>query len=344
MPDTRFHKRAGPFTLAEVMAICDAAVADTFEGALDQQFSDVAPLDQAGEGQISFLDNRKYVGQFRETKAAACLVHPDYADQAPEGVIALISQKPYRAYAKLAQAFYPEAEGSGVIAATAVVADSAELDPSVSVGEYAVIGAGVKIGADTIIAPHAVIEENVQIGSNCRIGSHASISYAILGNEVRIYPGVRIGQDGFGFDMSAEGHLKVPQLGRVVIEDDVEVGANATIDRGAGPDTVIGRGSRIDNLVQIGHNVKLGPGVVLVAQSGISGSTEMGPFSVLAAQAGVAGHLKIGAGAQVGAKAGVMRDVPAGEQVIGAPAMPIKQFFRQVAALKKLAEGRGDRG
>ena len=134
------------------------------------------------------------------------------------------------------------------------------------------------------------------------------------------------------------------QLGRVVIEDDVEVGANATIDRGAGPDTVIGRGSRIDNLVQIGHNVKLGPGVVLVAQSGISGSTEMGPFSVLAAQAGVAGHLKIGAGAQVGAKAGVMRDVPAGEQVIGAPAMPIKQFFRQVAALKKLAEGRGDRG
>ena len=176
MPDTRFHKRAGPFTLAEVMAICDAAVADTFEGALDQQFSDVAPLDQAGEGQISFLDNRKYVGQFRETKAAACLVHPDYADQAPEGVIALISEKPYRAYAKLAQAFYPEAEGSRVVAATAVVADSAELDPSVSVGDYAVIGAGVKIGADTIIAPHAVIEENVQIGSNCRIGSHASIS------------------------------------------------------------------------------------------------------------------------------------------------------------------------
>lgn len=340
MPDHRFHHCAGPFSLDDILALTGAVLAPgvTADGA--QGFVDVAPLDQAGADQVSFLDNRKYIGQFAETGAGACLVHPDLADRAPAGTLALITPRPYRAYARLAQAFYPLPAPNPGIAASAVIAEDAEIAGDAEIGPNAVIGRGVRIGSRTIVEANAVIGDRVAIGDECRIGACASISHALIGHQVRIYPGVRIGQDGFGFDMSAEGHLRVPQLGRVIIEDDVEIGANATIDRGAGPDTVIGRGVRIDNLVQIGHNARIGPGVVMVAQSGISGSSEMGPFSVVAAQGGIAGHLKIGQGAQIGAQAGVMRDVPAGEQVIGSPAMPIKQFFRQIAVMKKLATQR----
>ena len=337
MPDQRFHHRAGPFTIADILDITGATLADGVSAG-DQSYVDVGSLDQADANTVSFLDNRKYVAQFRETKAGACLVSPDFADQAPDGTIALISEKPYRAYAKLAQAFYPQPSSDGVVHPTALIDETAILGTNVSVGPYAVIGANAKIGDNSQIGAHVVIGPEVEIGSDSQIANQVSISHAIIGKLAKIHPGVRIGQDGFGFDMSAEGHLRVPQLGRVIIEDDVEIGANSTIDRGAGPDTVVGQGSRIDNLVQIAHNVKLGPGVVLVSQSGVAGSTEMGPFSVLAAQAGLAGHLKIGAGAQIGAKAGVMRDVPAGEQVLGAPAVPIKQFFRQVSAIKKLID------
>jgi UDP-3-O-[3-hydroxymyristoyl] glucosamine N-acyltransferase len=341
VPDSRFHMRAGPFSLDEICDITGAKADESHDRS--QHFIDVAPLSDANAEQVSFLDNRKYVEQFRSTGAGACLVHPDLAASAPAGTITLVTPKPYRAYAKLAQAFYPEAPVVARISPAASVDPSAVLAAGVEIAPGAIIGAGVKIGTGSQIGPNAVIGENVVIGERTRVGACASISHALIGSDVRVYPGVRIGQDGFGFDMSAEGHLRVPQLGRVIIEDDVEIGANATVDRGAGPDTVIGRGVRIDNLVQIGHNAKLGPGVVMVAQSGVSGSTEMGPFSILAAQAGIAGHLKIGAGAQIGAQSGVMRDVPAGEQVLGSPAMPIKQFFRQIAALKKLAEGRDNK-
>lgn len=337
MPDQRFHHRAGPFTIADILAITGAVLADGVTVG-DRYYVDVASLDKATADTVSFLDNRKYAAQFRETKAGACLVSPDFADQTPAGTVALICAKPYRAYAKLAQAFYPQPASDGIIHPTALIDGTAKLGRHVSVGPYAVIGANVKIGDNTQIGAHVVIGDAVEIGSDSYIANQVSISHALIGKLAKIHPGVRIGQDGFGFDMSAEGHLRVPQLGRVIIEDDVEIGANSTIDRGAGPDTVVGQGSRIDNLVQVAHNVKLGAGVVLVSQSGVAGSTEMGAFSVLAAQAGLAGHLKIGAGAQIGAKAGVMRDVPAGEQVLGAPAVPIKQFFRQVSAIKKLIE------
>ncbi|MEM6903423.1 MAG: UDP-3-O-(3-hydroxymyristoyl)glucosamine N-acyltransferase [Pseudomonadota bacterium] len=338
MPDHRFHQRQGPFTLGYLAELTGAELSNS--KANDVEIEDVAPLGDAAAGQLTFLDNRKYVPAFRETKAAACLVQPDLVDQAPDDLVCLVSEKPYRAYGMVAQAFYPEPVAKSGIGPGAVVDASATVDPAAEIGANAVIGAEVTIGAHTVIGANAVIGDHVQIGERCRIGANASVSHALIGNDVKLYPGVRIGQDGFGFDMGPEGHLRIPQLGRVIIEDDVEIGANATVDRGAGPDTVIGKGVRIDNLVQLGHNVKIGPGVVLVAQSGISGSTEMGPFSVLAAQAGIAGHLKVGAGAQIGAQAGVMRDVEMGEKVIGSPAVPIKQFFRQVSTLKKLAEGR----
>jgi UDP-3-O-[3-hydroxymyristoyl] glucosamine N-acyltransferase len=199
-----------------------------------------------------------------------------------------------------------------------------------------VIGANVVIGEGTWIGANSVIGDGVVVGSRCKFDPCITVSHAEIGDGVRLYPGVRIGQDGFGFAIDPAGHVKVPQLGRVIIGDNVEIGANSTIDRGAGPDTVIGAGTWIDNLVQIGHNVRIGKGCILIAQSGVAGSTVLEDYAVLAAQAGVAGHLRIGMGARIGAKAGVMKDVPAGEEQLGAPAVPVKEFMRQVVALKRL--------
>jgi len=183
-----------------------------------------------------------------------------------------------------------------------------------------------------------VIGSGVVVGRDCRIGAHASLSHALLGARVYVYPGARIGQEGFGFASTKDGFLSVPQLGRVILEDDVEVGANTTIDRGSSRDTVIGAGSRLDNLVQIGHNVILGRCCVIVAQVGISGSTVLEDFVRVGGQAAMAGHLRIGRSAEIGAQAGVMSDLSPGAKVLGSPAQPKKAFFRQLATLMKMAK------
>ena len=203
------------------------------------------------------------------------------------------------------------------------------------------IEAGAEIGPGCRIGPCAVIGSGVIVGRDCRIGAHASLSYAILGARVYIYPGARIGQEGFGFASTTDGFLSVPQLGRVILEDDVEVGANSTIDRGSSRDAVIGAGSRLDNLVQIGHNVILGRCCVIVAQVGVSGSTVLEDFVRVGGQAAMAGHLRIGQGAEIGAQAGVISDVDAGAKVLGSPAQPKRDFFRQIAMLKRMVKGEG---
>jgi UDP-3-O-[3-hydroxymyristoyl] glucosamine N-acyltransferase len=224
------------------------------------------------------------------------------------------------------------------------VAPDAALGDDVSIGPFVSIGAGAAVGARTVIYPHAVIGRGARVGADCVIHAHASVrETVVLGDRVTLLDGAVVGSDGFGFARQKDGsHLKIPQHAAVVVEDDVEIGANSTIDRGAGPDTVIGAGSRIDNLVQIGHNVVLGRGCVLVAQAGISGSTKLGDFVMAGGQAGLTGHLTIGSGARIAAQAGVMRDVPAGETVCGAPAIPIGEFFRQVAVVQRLAKRKGE--
>lgn len=342
MADPRFFTRAGPFALGELARIAGADIGGNADPTL--MLEDVAPLDSAGPGQLSFLDNRRYVDSFAGSKAAACLVHPDLVGRAPAGMALLVTRKPYRGYALCAQAFYPGMSGMRGISPKAVVDATAVIGEGTFVAPGAVIDAGARIGLRCQIEANSVIGRNVEIGDDTRVGACASLSHCIIGSRVVIYPGARIGQDGFGFAMDVTGHVRVPQLGRVIIEDDVEVGANVTIDRGAGPDTVIGRGCMIDNLVQIGHNVHLGPGCVIVAQSGISGSTKLDHHVVLAAQAGITGHLKIGAGARIAAQSGVMRDVPPGGEVGGSPAVPMRQYLRQAAILGRLARGKGSGG
>jgi len=259
----------------------------------------------------------------------------------PAGTVAIRTTEPYAAWARVAALFYPVPPVSPGIHPSAIVAEGARVDPSAEVGPLSVIEAGAEIGPGCRIGPCVVIGSGVIVGRDCRIGAHASLSYAILGARVYVYPGARIGQEGFGFACTKDGFLTVPQLGRVILEDDVEVGANTTIDRGSSRDTVIGAGSRLDNLVQIGHNVILGRCCVIVAQVGISGSTVLEDFVRVGGQAAMAGHLRIGQCAEIGAQAGVISDMAPGAKVLGSPAQPKREFFRQIATLKKMAKREG---
>ena len=328
----RFFSRSGPYPLAAVAkAACGAACA------ADLVLHGVAPLRTAGPEEVSFLDNRRYSAALEQTLAGAVIVHPDMQERVPAATVSIVTTEPYAGWARVATLFHPAPPIAPGVHRSAVVDEDASVDPSAEIGPLCVIASGVRIGPGCRVGPCAVIGSDVVVGRDCRIGAHASLSHALLGDRVYIYPGARIGQEGFGFASVASGFLTVPQLGRVILEDDVEVGANTTIDRGSAQDTVIGAGSRLDNLVQIGHNVVLGRCCVIVAQVGISGSTVLEDFIRVGGQAAMAGHLRIGRGAQIGAQSGVISDVPAGAAVLGSPAQPKRDFFRQVATIRQLA-------
>jgi UDP-3-O-[3-hydroxymyristoyl] glucosamine N-acyltransferase len=338
MADPRFFNNHGPFEVSRLAEIAGGTL--SHEADPELLIADIAPLDTAGAGDLSFLDNPAYFDDFGNTDAAACVVAPEHADRAPKKTVLILSEQPYLAYARIATAFYPETVVGQGVAETAIVDSGANVAADAAVGHGSVVSNGVEIGAGTIIGANVTISEGVVLGRDCKVLDNVTLSHCLIGDRVTLHPGVRVGQDGFGFVPDPSGYVKVPQVGRVVIGNDCEVGANSTIDRGANRDTIVGDGCWIDNLAQIGHNVELGQGCIIVAQVGISGSTKLSDFVAVGGQTGIAGHIRIGAGAKIAAMSGIMSDVPAGATMAGIPAMPFKQFFRQVAVLKRLATER----
>ncbi len=348
MSQQRFFPPPEARTLAE---IADHIGAQVHRGDGNLKISNVAPLDLAASGDISFIDNPRYLDHLAETRATACLAPKKFVDRVPENTAIILCQAPYLAFAETLKLFYPDGfqltglYGEGRLHDTAVVHPSAQLEDGVIVEPGAVIGAEAKIGSGSVIGANTVIGHHVCIGRQCYIGANVTIQHALIGDRVNIHPGTRIGQDGYGFAMTPFGHRKVPQIGRVIIQDDVEIGANTTIDRGAIRDTLIGEGTKIDNQVQIGHNVEIGRHCLLVAQAGISGSTKLEDFVVLAGKVGLSGHLTIGKGAQIAGGANVADDIPPGEKWAGTPARPIRQFMREDRKLRSLvAQRQSDTG
>ncbi|MTI16661.1 UDP-3-O-(3-hydroxymyristoyl)glucosamine N-acyltransferase [Rhodobacteraceae bacterium RKSG542] len=341
MTNPKFFRDAAPVTVAQIAEWADAEIV---RGDSEQLIHGVAPLDAGGSEMLVFIDNPKYVDQLETTDATACLVAKKYVDRVPEGVIPLLTKEPYKALAKVLAKLHPEAMKPLPVTRETEVSDKAVIAPSAVIEEGAVIEAGavigehVSIGAGTHVMPNAVIGANCAIGRDSTIGAGASVQHTLIGDRVILHPNVSIGQDGFGFAMGPGGHLKVPQLGRVVIQNDVEIGAGTTVDRGANRDTVIGEGTKIDNQVQIGHNVNIGRHCVIVSQVGISGSATLEDYVVIGGQSGVAGHVTIGMAAQIAAVSSVNENLKGGGRYGGTPAKPVRQWFREITAIKRLAE------
>ena len=334
--DPRFFRQAGPQRLAAIMAAAGVAPEAPAPNP-ELAFTGVASLQAAGPTEVSFLENRRYLPVLKASRAGAVILLPNLAAQVPEGCLALPVAAPYLGFARVARLFHPPAQPSPGIHPTAVIGAGAVLGEGCEIGPYAVIGAGARLGAHCILGPHAVVGPGVELGEACQLHAHSSITHAVAGNRVVLHPGARVGQEGFGFAPTGDGGFEtMPQLGIVRLGDAVEVGANSCIDRGSQGDTVIGPGSRLDNLVQIGHNVRTGRGCVIVGQAGIAGSTTLGDYVQIAAQAGLTGHIEVGTAARIGAQAGVINDVAAKTDVLGSPAWPIRETWRAIAKLRQL--------
>ncbi|MHB0950429.1 MAG: UDP-3-O-(3-hydroxymyristoyl)glucosamine N-acyltransferase [Allorhizobium sp.] len=331
--------------LASLASQIGAEVEDSNVG--DRVIRSVSPVYRAKQGDICYILSRKNREELETCQASAILCHKSLRYLVPDHIPVLLTSSPHTAFAMAGALLHPKAlrplsvsVGSEGVSPAAFVDPSARLEPGVVVDPMAVIGASVEIGSGSHIGAGAVIGQGVRIGRGCSISAGATVQAALIGNNVIIHNGARIGQDGFGYAPGPSGMLKIVQIGRVIIQDNVEIGANTTIDRGTMDDTVIGEGTKIDNLVQIGHNVRIGRHCGIVSQVGIAGSSKIGDGVMIGGACGINGHVTIGDGAQIAAMSGVLSDVPPGERYGGVPARPMKDYLRDVAAALSQSESR----
>lgn len=337
MPDSRFFAASPPLALAELLALTGG---ELVRGDTDRQIDNAAPLVRADGRSVAFLADRRYRADLAATRAGAVIVAPGFAEAAPAAAAVVASSEPQAAWARVAARLHPPRE----LDQAEAIHPSAELEPDVVLGPGVVLGSGVRIGRGTRIGANAVLGPGVAIGRDSRVGPNASLGFCLIGDGVRIGAGTVIGEPGFGVAPAAGGPVDIPQLGRVILQDRVSVGAGVCIDRGAWDDTVVGEGTKIDNLVQIAHNVRIGRFCLIAAHTGLSGSVVVEDGAMFGGRAGVADHFTIGRGAKVAAAAAVFRDVPAGETWSGYPARPVRQFLREAAWVAKQARSRGGDG
>lgn len=333
MPSSPFATPCGPFTLEELAKISGATLVDNKSASF--LVFDLATLAEAKSDTLSLLHQKKYLNALKSSLAGACIVAPEYVDYAPKTMHLLVHSNPYKAFALIAQTFFPQEKISAFIAPSAYIAPSATIGEDCFIAHGAYIGNNVTIGSRCKIGVNTFIGDGVSIGDECRIENNVSIQHTIMGKNVMVHPGACIGQDGFGFASDGQGHYKIPHRGGVIIGNEVSIGANTCIDRGTLDNTVIEDWCRLDNLVQIGHNVIVGKGSILVAQVGIAGSSQLGKFVVLAGKVGVTGHLKIGDRATILVSSTVIQDVPAKARMGGFPAIPAREWHKQTCILKK---------
>jgi len=348
MTDPVFFVPTRRYTAAEVANLAGAELVDLKHSSIE--IGGIASAVEGGKGMLVYIEGQRNARLAAALDAAAVLCTADIAPLVKPGVAVLVTAKPQAAFAAIGRLMFPAAASPHALTGETGVSPGAHVDPTahleagVIVEAGAVVGPQAAIGSCTIVAPTAVIGRLCQIGRDCYIGPGAVIQATLVGNNVIIHAGAKVGQDGFGFTTGASGPERIPQIGRVVIQDNVEIGANSTVDRGAMADTVIGENSKIDNLVQIGHNVRIGRNCLIAGLSGISGSVKVGDNVVMGGGVGIADHVTIGAGARLAAGSGFMNNVPAGEIWGGYPAEPMAAMMRSIATLRKLTAERSKRG
>jgi UDP-3-O-[3-hydroxymyristoyl] glucosamine N-acyltransferase len=315
-----------------------AATGGELRGDGDAQVVAVAPLHRAGAGDLTFLAAARYAPLLAGRSPGVLLVTPELADTPGTPRSIVVVDKPMESLLGILPRLYRPVLAAPGIHASAILGRGVKLGKNIAIGPYAVIEDGATIGDGTVIGAHVVVGRGVSVGANCHLYPNVTLyAGSQLGDRVIAHAGVRIGGDGYGYVFARDAHQKIPHVGRCIIHEDVEIGANTTIDRGSIDDTVVGAGTKIDNLVQIGHNCSVGKLCLVMSQVGLAGSTKIGDGVILAGQAGLSGHLEVGDRAQIGAQAGVFGDVPAGETWSGYPARPHRESLRASAALFKLA-------
>ncbi|WP_343314496.1 UDP-3-O-(3-hydroxymyristoyl)glucosamine N-acyltransferase [Brucella sp. BE17] len=344
MADPIFFAPSRVLTVGDVADFTGASLRDP--KLAPRSVTRLASMKDAGEGALIFVEGKKNAEGLAGIQAAGVLCTESVAPSVPSHIAALITRSPHRDFAAVGRMLFPTSAkpvtwlGEIGISAQAIIHPSAEIEDGATIEAGAVIGKGVRVGSGTLIAATAVIGENCQIGRDSYIAPGVSVQCAFIGNNVQLHPGVRVGQDGFGYVPGPAGLEKVPQIGRVIIQDHVEIGANTTVDRGSLGDTIIGEGSKVDNLVQIAHNVRIGRFCLIAAHCGVSGSCVIGDQTMLGGRVGLADHLIIGSRVQIAAASGVMNDIPDGERWGGLPARPIKQWFRDIANIRSIGQSR----